>query len=240
MMTTDNWYRDQQALSKHRRGCLDAHLISEVMVKMCKETCDKALRVAYIDFRKAYDSVSHKALQEILERTLSENVKPIKQRLLNTVKLLMNRWRTVLDNVESKERNIPIKREIFQRDKMSPTLFCIALTILKAQRQSTVTARDGDKYYKVDKVCYMDDIKVFGEDIYHLDRKVRGIKRLSKMIGLEFNESKSGVVTDVEKSELKKTTTLKEFPIVGRGGNKAYKYLASSSCGLTDSQRKKP
>jgi len=86
MMTTGNWDRDQQALSKHRRGCLDAHLISEVTMKMCKKTCGKALGVAYIDFQKAYDSVSHQALQEILERTLAGNVKPIKQRLLNTVK----------------------------------------------------------------------------------------------------------------------------------------------------------
>ena len=75
---------------------------------------------------------------------------------------------------------------------MSPTLFCIALTILKAHKQATVMAGDGDKYYKVDKVCYMDDIKVFGEDIYHLDRKVRGIKRLFKMIGLEFNKTRVG------------------------------------------------
>ena len=71
----------------------------------------------------------------------------------------------------------------------------------------------------------MDDIEVFGDSIYHLDRKVGEIKRLARLIGLSFNDSKSGVVTEAEAEALQKTKTLKTFPIVGRGSAKTYKYL---------------
>jgi len=51
---------------------------------------------------------------------------------LNTVKMLMAGWKTFIVNVEEHTREVLIKRGIFQGDKMSPTLFCVALTILKA------------------------------------------------------------------------------------------------------------
>ena len=92
-----------------------------------------------------------------------------------------------------------IKREIFQGDKMSPTLFCVALTILKAQKSDTVELHSIESFKEgrkltVNKICYMDDIKVFGASLEHLEQKVSSIQKLSRMIGLEFNDSKNGVV----------------------------------------------
>ena len=68
MMKVGNWDRDQQALNKSRRGCLDAHLISEVAIKMCRKVTRNTLNITYIDFQKAYDSVSHIGLLKILEK----------------------------------------------------------------------------------------------------------------------------------------------------------------------------
>jgi len=226
MLKHGNWDRDQQALNRTRRGCLDAHLISEVTVRLCKKTIGKTLSVAYIDFQKAYDSVSHESLLAVLEKTLAGDVDHQKQRLLNIVKMLMNRWKTVMINLEGDHgKEISIERGIFQGDKMSPTLFCISLTLLKALRYSRIPVRSDGKDYTTDKVCYMDEIKVFVDSIYHLYRKVGEIKRLARLIGLSFNDSKSGVVTEVEAEALQKTKTLKTFPIVGRGSAKTYKYL---------------
>jgi len=97
---------------------------------------------------------------------------------------------------------------------MSPTLLYIYITLLKAPRHSRIPVRSEGKEYTADKVCYMDDIKVFGDSIYYLDRKVGEIKRLARLIGLSFNDSKSGVVTEAEAEALQKTETLKTFPIV--------------------------
>ena len=142
MMKVGNWDRDQQALNKSRRGCLDAHLISEVAIKMCRKVLRKTLNIAYIDFQKAYDSVSHIGLLKILEKTVAGQVCLEKQRLLNTLKTLMTTWKTFIVNVKGSPISIPIKRGIFQGDKMSPTLFCVALTLLKASRKDTVKLTD--------------------------------------------------------------------------------------------------
>jgi len=138
MMKTGNWDREQQAMGKTRRMCPDTHMISEVVVKMCRQITGQTLNIAYVDFRKAYDSVSHEALTKILEKTVARKVKSIKQRLSNTVKMLMAGWKTFIVNVEEPPRKVLIKRGIFQGEKMSPTLFCVALTILKAQKSDTV------------------------------------------------------------------------------------------------------
>ena len=138
MMKTGNWDRDQQAMGKTRRGCLDAHMISEVAVKMCRHITSQTLNIEYVDFRKAYDSVSHEALTKILELTVAEKVKRMKQRLLDTVKMLMAGWKTSILNVKGPPREVLIKIGILKGDKMSSTLFCVALTILKAQKSDTV------------------------------------------------------------------------------------------------------
>ena len=52
--------------------------------------------------------------------------------------MLMAGWKTFIVKVEVLPSKILIKRGIFQGDKISPTLFCVALTILKAQKSDTV------------------------------------------------------------------------------------------------------
>ena len=71
----------------------------------------------------------------------------------------------------------------------------------------------------------MDDIKVFGASLEHLEQKVSSIQKLSRMIGLEFNDSKSGLLTDSPKSEIQHKRVLRQFPIVGSEHHRAYRYL---------------
>ena len=55
---------------------------------------------------------------------------------------------------------------------------------------------------QVDKICYMDDIKMFDTSLAGLGRKVAEIKGLAKLVGLEIHDAKSGVLTDRYDSKL--------------------------------------
>ena len=108
---------------------------------------------------------------------------------------------------------------------MSTTLFCVALTLLKASRKDAVKLTDSDREYTVDKVWYMDGIKIFGETIKQLDRKVAKVQNLSKLIGLEYNSKKSSLLMEESFAEIAKTTVIKDFPVVGTEACPTYKYL---------------
>ena len=77
----------------------------------------------------------------------------------------------------------------------------------------------------MDKVCYMDDIKIFGEIIEQLDCKVVKVQNLSKFLGLEYNSKKSGLLIEESHAEIAKTIVIKDFPVVGMEACPTYKYL---------------
>ena len=106
---------------------------------------------------------------------------------------------------------------------MSPTLFCVALTILKTVRLPDMN--NGDNPNWSHKVCYMDDIKIFESTISALDNKVTAIRKLGSLIGLEINESKSGLVTGAKRERIALTNSLRTFPLIKEDCGNAYKYL---------------
>ena len=84
--------------------------------------------MAWIDYRKAYDSIPHSWILKTL-RMYRFNEKVI--RLMETS---MNNWNTTMklhynDGCIITDP-IKIKRGIFQRDSFSPLLFCLALVPL--------------------------------------------------------------------------------------------------------------
>jgi hypothetical protein len=171
LIRTGNWDPEQRALLNRRRGCLDAHLMNEFVVNTCRTITHAPLNSAYIDFCKAYDSVSHIALIRMLEvTTQSSTNKP--NRLVAILKTLMPLWCTYITNIKGDAVRINIKRGIFQGDKMSPTLFCVALTVLRANQDNAMNISTLVDRVSVDKICYMDDIKLFDSSLQRLGRKV--------------------------------------------------------------------
>ena len=83
------------------------------------------LSMAWIDYKKAYDSVPHSWLIRCLD--LYKINAPIK----NFLATQMKKWKM---NITLKHANgdmqipdVKIRRGIFQEDSLSPSLFCIAI-----------------------------------------------------------------------------------------------------------------
>jgi hypothetical protein len=80
---------------------------------------------AFIDYKKAYDSVPHSWLLKIFK------IYKINLDLVNFLSHVMTFWRTTLNlSINSKSEPIEIKRGIYQGNCLSPLWFCLAINPL--------------------------------------------------------------------------------------------------------------
>ena len=158
LVKSGNWDPDQRAIRRVRGGCLDAHLISQNVIRTYQRIMRRPIHTAFVDFRKAYDSLSHEALLEILTKMCGGR-NSASQRWLNTLKSLMKGWHTKITNVEGELETIPIKRGIFQGDKIVPTLLGMALSILRANNTHSVEASVGPRRGVIDKMSTWTTLK---------------------------------------------------------------------------------
>ena len=90
--------------------------------------------------------------------------------------------------------NSDINIGIFQRDSLSPLLFCLALTPLSYELNDT------EHRYKIGKekmnhLFYMDDLKLYGKNGKELDGLLCTVKKFSDVIGMEFGLDKYAKAT---------------------------------------------
>ena len=114
------------------------------------------LNMAWIDYKKTYDMVSHSwILESVTLAGIAENIK----RLL---KNCMGNWKTELNAYETMLGEVNIRRGIFLGDSLSPLLFVIAIIPLtRMLRQCDTGYQLGDGHSKINHLLFMDDLKLY-------------------------------------------------------------------------------
>ena len=111
---------EQKRCSKGSRGTNDLLYIDGAVFKEVKSR-NKNLAMAWIDYKKAYDMVTHLWMIEFLDLFgVPENIKSL---LVNS----MEKWKVVLCSGNSELGEVGIKQGIFQGDSLSPLVFVLAL-----------------------------------------------------------------------------------------------------------------
>ena len=102
-------------------------MINNVILENCKKR-KKNLSVAWIDYKKAFDSVLHSWILKFLQ---IYKIHPV---LITFIEESMSKWKTNMTLVHKegvlKTEPIRIKRGIFQGDSLSPLLFTMSLNPL--------------------------------------------------------------------------------------------------------------
>ena len=185
--------------------------------------------MAYIDFRKAYDSVSHGWIFAMLE------IFKFHKNIVNTLRRCMAQWQTRM-LVTSKDQSVTtepivIARGIFQGDSLSPLLFCLALTPISRELERMNCGYEikfDDLTYMIAQLLFMDDIKLYSPSSGQLQSMIRTVELVANDVGLTFGLSKCAVLHMVCGRIDYKDPILgcsgQEFQQLDRGGY--YKYLS--------------
>ncbi|XP_051918902.1 uncharacterized protein LOC127599192 [Hippocampus zosterae] len=143
----------QKGIGRDTRGAKHQLLVDRTVAQDCRSRRTN-LCTAWIDYKKAYDSMPHTRITECLE------LYKVNRTLRAFVANLMRMWKTTLEANGKALTQVSIKCGIDQGDALSLLLFCIGLN-----PPSQVITKTGYGYYlrngaTINHLLYMDDIKL--------------------------------------------------------------------------------
>ena len=180
----------QKGNKRKSRGTKDQLLIDKLIMNMAKKK-RRNLRMIWIDYKKAYDSVPHSWILECLR------IYGIADNIIAFLEKSMKSWQTLLMLNQEVVGHLLIKCGIFQGDSLSPLLFILCLIPL------THLLDQNNFGFKLDSslvnhLLYMDDLKLYGKNEKEIDALVNVVRIFSRDICMEFGLDKCAKVTIIK------------------------------------------
>lgn len=150
---------EQKALRKGQRGCLDALLIDAAVTKEVK-IYGRDLSMAWIDYRKAFDMVPHKWINQMLKAIRAPKW------VRRTIRNLIPKWETEISLQTTEDTAsfpIALKRGVFQGDSLSPLLFCLCIAPLSKVLNGEKGFTSQYQPRPITHLLFMDDLKIYAE-----------------------------------------------------------------------------
>ena len=213
---------EQKGCRTKTRGCKDQLLIDQAIMKNCRRRCTN-MTVTWVDFRKAYDSVSHSWLLEAMRSV------GVSDQWLEFLSREMPNWQTRIGN-----RTIKFLRGLFQGDSLAPLMFVISLIpITKALNESGIGYSLGRGQRSISHLWFMDDCKLYSRDPGQQQKQVELLEREVRKTGMEFGVSKCGSLV-LKRGRIADSQS---NPVVASGEtiptvNEGYKYLGITQTDL--------
>ena len=208
-------------------------LINVELLRHCirqNVTRRQGISYAYLDMRKAFDSIKHFALLEVLA------LNGIPKKLIQLLADMYTGNKSVLQNGDG----LDLERGVMQGDPISPLLFNMVLdeALLSIKDQGEVgfgfTDPNKSKDYitGIGYLAYADDLVVFAKGAPQLTQKIRDLVKRMHKFGLRLNAEKSTICHLISKQGKvvvdnnpihKCTIEGKEIPMMGPKDD--YRYL---------------
>uniref|UniRef100_A0A3Q0RVZ9 Reverse transcriptase domain-containing protein n=1 Tax=Amphilophus citrinellus TaxID=61819 RepID=A0A3Q0RVZ9_AMPCI len=152
----------------------------------CSQNLEKKspLAIVFIDFAKAFDSVSHQHIAQVLER---RGVDVLLRRL---IKNLCAGCHTRIRTRNGESQPIQLQVGVKQGDPLSPFLFHLALDPLLRMLESMAMGFDVDGC-KVSFLAFADDLVLVSDSWAGMQRNLDILEVFSDMTGLRVNPNKS-------------------------------------------------
>ena len=179
---------EQKGNAKNSRGTNDQLLIDKMVLKNCRQRKTN-LFMAWIDYKKAFDSLPHSWISQCLKFFgICENIE-------NLLDNAMTKWKTNLLLNGENLGTVSIRKGIFQGDSLSPLLFTIAMIpltkILQASKQGYEFSKQSAK---ISHLLYMDDLKLYAKSEKELKSLLNTVKIFSDDIRMEFGLDKCAIL----------------------------------------------
>lgn len=177
----------EQAGFRRKFSTLDhIHTVKQIIEKY--KEYNKTLYVAFIDYSKAFDSISHTSIWESLKN------QGISSSYITTIKNIYsdNEARIQLDTLG---RKFKIEKGVRQGDPLSPKLFSAVLENIfrKLDWKRFGLNINGEK---LNHLRFADDIVLLEENAAHLEEMIKTLNEESMKVGLSMNKEKTKVLTN--------------------------------------------
>lgn len=222
----------QVAVCKGRQGCVEAHLIDQSIKldRSRRKAPGNNLIEAWVDFAKAFDSISHEFLRALVK------VLPLPLEVKTALKSLIRRWCVNLSLNNELLLNIRVKRGILQGDALSPLMFCLAVAPVSYWLNKGAGYRSylysDSRYIQATHSYYMDDLKLYTQSLEEMKGQLGKVSKIGKSIGILINPAKSAF-------KVVKSTEDCPERLAGVGrlvSDSGYRYLGVEQSGITSCQ----
>lgn len=221
---------EQKGCIRNKLGTKDQLLINKTILEDCKRR-GKNLSMAWIDYKKAFDSIPHSWILKCLE------LYNVSEELRSFLRTQMTKWNTTINlshaNGQITIPNVKIQRGIFQGDSLSPLLFCLALDPLsKLLKQHNIgydlsRGRTKKNNKKINHLLFMDDLKLYADSDEKLHQLIQTVHSFSTDIHMEFGLDKCNKCT-IRKGKKVASTNIeldRHNTIEDLDNDSSYKYL---------------
>ena len=147
-------------------------MINNVILENCKKK-KKNLSTAWIDYKKAFDSVPHSWILACLRMYKINLV------LMPFIEASMRQLKTNMVLVHGSGQSVS-----------SPLLFTMSLNPLSRELKKTGHGYQLDKQTKINHLFYVDDLKLYGTSDSQLNGLISTVKKVSDDIQMEFGLDK--------------------------------------------------
>ena len=217
---------EQKGCGSDTYGCIDQALIDCMITDEAKGK-QRNLSVAWIDYRKAFDSVPHDWIIDSLK------IHKFDEKIINFFSYTMTQWKTNLyirsDTQEITTETININCGIFQGDIPSPDLFILSLLplsfLLRETKMGFVIGERNNM--KISHLLYVDDLKLYASNDNQLRSLINITKHFSDDIRMSFGLDKCNKLSII-KGRLVSTNSnipYNQGYITELNNGKTYKYL---------------
>lgn len=163
------------------------HVVDQVIEKY-KDERNKTLYLAFIDYAKAFDSISHDSMWAALQEyetpsDLIQLIQDIYAKSISRVRL------------DRSGKEIKISRGVRQGDPLSPRLFILVLQyVMKDLNWNNKGIFVRGSY--LSNLRFADDIVLFSESAKQLETMINDLNDCNIGIGLELNINKTKIMTN--------------------------------------------
>lgn len=182
---------EQKGCRKHSQGCKEQLTIDTIILKQAEHN-QRNLHMCYIDYQKAFDSIPHSWLIQVLQ------IYKIHPRLIRFLSQTMKTWRTKIILSTSKTKieteEINITTGIYQGDSLSALWFCLALNPLSnALNNSQIgfqLKHQKEVLNTISHLFYVDDLKLYAPSKPKLEQLIHTVEEISNDIHMKFGLNK--------------------------------------------------
>ncbi|CAD6996044.1 unnamed protein product [Ceratitis capitata] len=235
---------EQKGCIRSSQGCKEQLVIDQVVLGQAKKQ-SRNLYAAYIDWMKAFDSVPHSWLIEVL------HLYKFNPNIIIFLEKIMKYWRTriKLPQVGTAQYTdqIKISNGIFQGDSLSPLWFIISMNplshILRNTGYGYVVKHGQNGRCRLSHLFYVDDLKLYAAKPNNLGKLLECVATFSNDIKMPIGLDKCRKITIIKGKVMPRDNPVEPdgLDIKEMESNEAYKYLGvmQSNCVDTMQMRKK-